>query len=157
MTFSVTKNGQPLDPDKYTWDEENKVFSTYESFLVLDFIDYFNVTFNTGHYCIFNTGHSCTFNTKYNCTFNTGPYCIFHTGSYCIFNTDYKCTFNTEYCCMFNVYYSCKFKVGKECVIKRRDVFEFFSPPDNKLIQLNEWKIPGFLTEEEILMKEIIE
>ena len=35
MSISVTKNGVPLDPSLYTWDEETKTFSTYENELVL--------------------------------------------------------------------------------------------------------------------------
>ena len=65
--FSVTQNGKELDKSKYNWDEENKVFSTKENNLVLDFYDYIEVTFNTGYSCTFKTGSNCTFKTGENC------------------------------------------------------------------------------------------
>ena len=74
--FSVTQNGKELDKSKYNWDENNKVFSTKEDNLVLDFSDYFGVTFRTGYSCTFNTGSYCTFKTGYSCTFKTGDNCF---------------------------------------------------------------------------------
>lgn len=173
MTFSVTKFGKPLDPSLYTWDKANNVFSTEEDHLVLDFGDYNGVTFKTGYYCtfhtennctfhtgsgcIFNTGFDCTFYTEDGCIFNTVDNCKFYTGENCIFNTGVNCTFDTENNCTFNVSWSCKFTVGKECVIVRRDIFEVIFPPEKKWIKLNDCRTPGYLNEEEILMKEIIE
>jgi hypothetical protein len=75
IMFYVTQNGIPLDPSKYTWDEETNTFSTNESNLVLDFSGINSVVFNTGHYCTFKTGHNCTFDTGSDCTFNTGSDC----------------------------------------------------------------------------------
>ena len=65
--FSVTQNGKELDKSKYVWDENNKVFSTKENNLVLDFSDYSEVTFKTGSSCTFKTGAYCTFKTGDNC------------------------------------------------------------------------------------------
>lgn len=62
-TFNVTKNGKPLDPSLYTWDEKTKTFSTKESGLVLDFRSLDNCTFYTGNSCTFDTGYGCTFKT----------------------------------------------------------------------------------------------
>ena len=59
MTFSVTQYGKPLDPSKYFWDEDKKIFSTKENDLVLDFSDYYFITFNTGYSCYFHTGSDC--------------------------------------------------------------------------------------------------
>ena len=74
--FSVTQHGKELDKSKYVWDENNKVFSTKEDNLVLDFSDYSEVIFKTGSSCTFKTGSSCTFKTGDNCTFNTGENCF---------------------------------------------------------------------------------
>lgn len=60
MNFSVTKNGKPLDPSLYTWDETTRTFSSLENSLVLDFSKF----------------KRCTFKTGYNCTFDTGSYCV---------------------------------------------------------------------------------
>jgi hypothetical protein len=75
--FSVTQFGKELDNSKYTWNEENKVFSTKESNLVLDFSDYISVAFHTGFFCTFKTSHYCTFETLDNCVFYTGDCCKF--------------------------------------------------------------------------------
>ena len=173
MTFSVTQYGKPLSETKYKWDEETRTFSTKEDDLVLDFSDYSNVsfvtgysctfktgpccTFKTGNYCTFTTWSDCTFTTGSSCTFTTGSCCIFTTGHYCTFTTEYSCTFTTQDSCTFNVYHCCEFAVGKECSITRRDVFEVIIPDPDKKIKLREFEIKGFYTEEELMIKEIIE
>jgi hypothetical protein len=148
--FSVTQNGIELDKSKYNWDEVNKVFSTNENFLVLDFSDYFGVIFLTGSYCTFTTGLNCIFNTGWNCTFNTGSYCTFKTGSDCTFNTGSDCTFNTG--C------NCTFKTGDNCVIIRYDVKGVIEIPKNKTIKLktinlNGYRISGYTEIEEKLIQ----
>jgi hypothetical protein len=170
--FSVTRFGKELDKSKYTWDEKNKVFSTKENCLVLDFWDYDRVTFNTGfgcifgarNYCIFNTGSDCIFNTisfchfntSSHCTFATGNYCIFNTDSFCIFKTSSDCIFNTGSDCTFNTNSDCTFKTGENCVVIRRDVIGTIEIPVNKTIKLNDYKIAGY-TEIEEIKKEIKE
>ena len=139
--FSVTQNGKELDKSKYKWDEENKVFSTKENNLVLDFSDYFGVTFKTGYSCTFITGSSCTFNTGSDCTFNTGSSCTFKTGSYCTFTTGSDCTFNTSYCCTFNT--------GKNCVGIRYDVNGIIEIPKDITIKLNGYGKSGYTVIEE--------
>ena len=62
--FSVTKNGEPLSKELYTWNEKAKTFSTNENGLVLDFTGIYNVTFNTGSACTFKTDKNC-FVTRY--------------------------------------------------------------------------------------------
>ena len=59
MTFSVTKNGKPLDTSLYNQDKETRTFSTNESYLVLDFSYYSDCTFKTGSNCTFDTGYCC--------------------------------------------------------------------------------------------------
>ena len=66
MSLSVTQFGKPIPKEKYTWDEETKVFSSKESNLVMDF-DGTSATFTTGNGCTFNTSNGCTFTTGYNC------------------------------------------------------------------------------------------
>ena len=83
-TFSVTKNGTPLDPQLYTWDEKTKTFSTTEDGLVLDFRNMSGCTFNTGASCTFDTGYDCTFDTGAGCTFDTGYGCTFYTDAGCV-------------------------------------------------------------------------
>ena len=139
---SVTQNGKELSRDKYNWDEENQIFSTKENNLVLDFSDYFGITFLTGSHCTFTTGLNCTFTTDCYCTFKTGSYCIFKTGSDCIFNTGSDCMFNTG--C------NCTFKTGDNCVIIRYDVKGIIEIPANKTIKLNGYKISGYAEIKEI-------
>jgi len=76
MTYSITKNGVPLDKSLYTIDKKTKTFSSNEDGLVLDFINEFKWAFDTGYGCTFNTGPCCTFNTGYDCTFKTGGDCV---------------------------------------------------------------------------------
>jgi len=146
MTFSVTQNGKPLFPDKYTWDPETKTFSTNEVNLVLDFSGIDGVTFNTGWNCTFSTGENCTFNTDGNCTFttdgnctfktggdctfNTGGGCIFSTGGGCIFSTGGYCTFNTGWNCIFTTDGNCTFKTDGNCTFTTGGycTFKTFSP-----------------------------
>ena len=139
--FSVTKNGKPLEKEKYTWDEKTRTFSTAENYLVLDFRDYDNCTFNTGDGCTFDTGDCCTFDTGWHCTFDTGYGCTFDTGYDCTFKTGYGCTFNTDD--------SCTFDTGKKCVIVRRDIFEVIQPKENEIIKLCPYQIPGYISKRE--------
>jgi hypothetical protein len=176
----VTQYGKELDKSKYNWDKENKVFSTSEDNLVLDFSDYngvtfktsYSCTFTTGSNCTFNTGAYCTFNTDYSCTFNTDNYCTFDTGSYCIFKTGSECTFKTgDYCtfktgssctfttssdCTFNTDDSCTFKTGENCFVTRYDVKGVTEIPQNKTIKLNGCKISGYteIKEKLVVIKE---
>jgi len=105
--FSITQNGIPLSPDKYTWDEVNKVLTTSENNLVLDFTKYVGVTFITGSFCTFKTGNDCTFKTGSFCTFKTGWGCTFKTGYGCTFITGSNCTFDTGSDCTFNTGNNC--------------------------------------------------
>jgi hypothetical protein len=79
----VLQNGEILDLSKFTWDEENRIFSTVENDLVLDFNGIDNVIFKTGSRCTFKTGSRCTFKTGGRCTFKTGYNCTFDTGDWC--------------------------------------------------------------------------
>ena len=115
--FSITQNGKPLSPDKYTWDAKNKVLTTSEDNLVLDFTKYNGVTFITGSFCTFKTGWDCTFKTGNNCTFDTGYNCTFNTGGGCTFKTGNICTFNTGDNCTFNTGGICTFNTGDNCFI----------------------------------------
>jgi hypothetical protein len=130
---SVTQYGKELDKSKYTWDKENKVFSTEENNLVLDFSDYSEVIFNTSSHCIFKTGSNCTFNTGSHCTFKTGDYCTFKTGSYCIFKTGFNCIFKT----------------GANCVAIRYDVKGIIEIPKDITIKLNYYGVSGYTTVQE--------
>ena len=47
--FSITQYGNPLDESKYTIDLENKVFSSVENSLVLDFTEEYGWAFNQDH------------------------------------------------------------------------------------------------------------
>jgi len=134
--FSITQNGKPLDPSKYTWDEKTKTLSTNEKNLILDFSGYDGVTFKTGSYCVFTTGWFCVFKTGENCVFKTGGVCTFKTGEKCTFDTGENCTFTT--------WYSCTFTTGENCVIVRRDIFEVIQPEKEKTIKLNDWGVKGY-------------
>jgi hypothetical protein len=130
---SVTQNGKELDKSKYNWDEKNKIFSTEENNLVLDFSDYSEVTFNTSYSCTFKTGSYCTFKTSFNCTFKTGDYCTFTTGSNCTFNTGFNCIFKT----------------GANCVAIRYDVKGIIEIPKDITIKLNNYGVSGYNTVQE--------
>jgi len=76
----------------------------------------------------------CTFKTGSGCTFDTGSGCTFDTGSGCTFDTGSGCTFDT----------------GSGCVCVRRDVFEFFEIPNDKIIKLNNFEILGYTVVDEV-------
>ena len=121
MNFSITKYGQPLNPELYNWDEENRTFSTNEYDLVLDFRNIDGVTFKTGSRCTFTTGSGCMFTTGSGCTFTTGSGCTFDTLS------------------------NCTFKTKKNCVVIRRDIFEVIKLEKEKNhIKLNRHEVKGF-------------
>jgi hypothetical protein len=119
MNFSVSQYGLPLSPSKYTWDEEDKVFSSDENELVIDFFGIDGCKFNVGFYCTINAGYDCTFNT----------------GAYCTINAEYNCVFHTGYQCaivrrdIFEVYQT--------------------KPDKGFNIRLNDYKVPGFIEIEE--------
>jgi uncharacterized cupin superfamily protein len=163
--FSITQHGKELDKSKYSWNEETKTLTTKENGLVLDFSDYFGVTFktgfsctfttgnsctfNTGSRCTFKTGSSCTFNTSVSCTFDTGSCCAFKTGDYCIFQTGFGCTFDTGSDCTFKTSYFSTFKTGENCVAIRYDVKGIIEIPKNITIQFNDYGISGYTKVEE--------
>jgi hypothetical protein len=134
--FSITKNGIELGKSRYNWDEKTRTLSTTENYLVLDFSDYFGVTFKTGHSCIFKTGSSCTF--------DTGNYCTFKTGHYCTFNTGSNCTFDTGYSCIFKTGFNCTFNTGSNCVAIRFDVKGITEIPKDITIKFNDYGIYGY-------------
>ena len=115
LTGNITSRGKPLSEDKYSLDIENKVFSSDEHNLVLDFSGLNGWTFKTGQHCIFKTSGGCTFNTGNGCTFNTTTYCTFNTGFGCTFNTGRNCIFNTDNNCTFNTDHDCTFDTGQNC------------------------------------------
>jgi uncharacterized cupin superfamily protein len=115
FNYKVTQHGLELHPSKYTFDENNKVFSSLENDLVLDFSTVDGFTFKTGSDCTFKTGSDCTFTTIHDCTFITGSSCTFKTGSYCTFKTGNYCTFNTGFNCTFKTGSDCTFKTGSSC------------------------------------------
>jgi hypothetical protein len=150
--FSITQYGKELDKSKYSWNEKTKTLSTTEIYLVLDFSNYDNVTFNTGNYCIFTTGHHCTFTTGHYCTFTTGSSCAFHTsysctfktGDYCTFKTGSFCTFKTGKNCIFHTGYDCTFKTDENCVAIRYDVKGIIEIPKDITIKFNDYGISGY-------------
>jgi len=111
----VLLDGKPLDLDKFNWDEETKTFSSRECYLVFDFANINNCTFDTGSDCTFKTGNRCAFKTYDNCTFDTGSRCTFNTGSDCTFDTGSDCTFKTGNRCAFKTYDNCTFDTGSRC------------------------------------------
>jgi hypothetical protein len=115
--FSITQHGKELDKSKYSWNEETQTLITKENYLVLDFSDYYGVTFKTGKKCIFRTGDYCKFDTSSYGTFDTGDYCTFDTGDYCTFYTGSSCTFKTDSFCIFSTGRNCTFNTGKKCTI----------------------------------------
>ena len=141
--FSVTQFGKELDNSKYTWNEENKIFSTKENNLVLDFSYYNGVAFRTGFFCTFKTSHHCTFETLDNCVFYTGDCCKFHTHACCVFKTGSFCEFYTGAKCAFYTAENCIFKTGSSCSIIRVDVEGVIEIP-NKAIELNGRSISGY-------------
>ena len=166
MSLSVTQFGKPIPKEKYTWDEETKVFSSKKSNLVIQcyvehttFTTGRNCTFITGDNCSFNTSYGCDFNTGHGCTFDTGSDCTFATGNNCSFDTGYSCTFATNNdcifktgngCvfktgndCVFNTSHGCTFTTGTGCIIVRRDIFEVIKIPKKTTIKLN--NIKGFI------------
>jgi uncharacterized cupin superfamily protein len=158
--FSITQYGKELGKSKYSWNEETKTLSTKENYLVLDFSDYDEVTFKTGHSCTFKTGEDCTFKTGESCTFKTGSCCTFKTGDYCTFHTGHSCTFHTGYYCTFKtgdsctfdtdsdctftIGHSCTFKTGDNCVAIRYDVKGINEIPKDITITFNGYCIPGY-------------
>jgi hypothetical protein len=152
LPFCVTQCGINLTPDKYTWDETTRTFTTEENFLVIDvqqgidnitfntnaycrFNTWSNFNFNTGAYCTFDTGNSCTFNTLTHCFFRTGINCLFDTGSDCIFNCLSNCTFNTEDNCIFKTSSGCAFRTGKNCTFNTGGCCSFEAKGDGILIR----------------------
>ena len=132
--FSITQFGKPLDESLYTIDIENKLFSTAEDSLILNFEDLHHWVFISSGDCIFKTGNGCvfkingghcTFKTGWECTFDTDWHCTFDTGENCIFHTSNSCTFDTCSSCIFSIddIESCKFKSydGVSIVLDRDD------------------------------------
>ena len=117
MSYSITQYGKPLSKKKYSIDLEDRIFSSSEDDLVLDFTGFNknNWQFSTGGNCTFKAGSYCMFNTGNNCTFEAGNRCVFKTGGGCTFKTGTECTFATDNNCTFDTYSDCTFKTGNGC------------------------------------------
>ena len=127
-SYVINKDGKPLSRNKYSVDKRNRVFTTQEENIELDFSEFDewtfivkdNATIKAGYNSMFNGGNECIFRTKHNCTFYTGSYCKFRTGSDCTFRASNDCEFNTGSACTFrtdnygtfNTGGSCTFRVG---------------------------------------------
>ena len=120
--YSITQNGKPLSKDKYCIDLKNKVFSSTEGNLVLDFNDLEDWTLNTKYGCIFNTSINCTFNTGPACVFCTDNGCTFTTGNCCTFVTGMNCTFKTGSGCTFDTNSGCTFDTNSGCIFLLCDI-----------------------------------
>ena len=150
--YTITKNGEIVNPSLYSWNEDTKTFTSKLNNLVLDFsnsknctfVTGFECTFTTGSNCTFKTGDDCTFVTGSNCTFNVGSDCIFKTGSRCTFKTGSGCNFTTSWGCNFNTGSNCIFKTGYGCVVIRRDIYEVIELEESLTTKLNEYGIKGF-------------
>ena len=59
--------------------------------------------------------------------------------------------------CELNIWCSCKIKAGKGSKFYRNITKEKGELPENKWIKFNGFEIPGYLNEEELMLKEIIE
>jgi hypothetical protein len=166
--FNVTREGKPLDPSLYEWDQEKKIFSTEESHLVVDFSPWVddvelkagnnctfkagdfckfetgsNCKFETGSNCTFKTGSNCTFKTEFRCTFDTSHNCTFITGVYCTFNTGNNCTFDTDSNCIFNVGEKCIITAGAHCNYTKIIKVDSGEIPKNTKVYLGDFKTKG--------------
>lgn len=73
--FSVTHNGEPLDPKFYKWNEKTRTFSSRKSDITIKYQNGHFCTFKTGKWCIFDTGRHNHFITGFGAVFFcTGPY-----------------------------------------------------------------------------------
>ncbi len=140
----VLQNGKPLALDKFEWDEKEKIFSSGENDLIIDFASINGITFNTESNCVFKTESYCRFNTNYNCQFNTGADCVFNTGTDCIFKTKFDCQFNTGSDCVFDTGSTCVFNTGSDCVVVRKDIYEIIELEAGVKIKLNNYCIKGY-------------
>jgi len=155
--FSITKFGNPLDESLYTIDIKNKVFSSCENDLVLDFTYLEGWTFNTGNSCTFKAHSKCVFKTGSGCTFKTGHSCTFNTDWSCIFQTRSYCTFNTYSDCTFNTGWSCIFYTGHCCTLSLYDInsHEFKTHDGNSIIIDRKDKKHYVLTEEFVQLQKV--
>ena len=74
----VLYRGDIISIDDFSWDEENKIFSSGLDGLDINFSDIDGCTFDTGAYCTFITGSDCNFDTGDDCNFDTGLNCTFY-------------------------------------------------------------------------------
>ncbi len=118
------KNNKELPEDKYIWDEDNRIFSTQEEKLILDFSEYDSVTFNIknncklicGSDCVIKAGSFCKFETQNDCTFSTLIYNDFQTGDGCVFRSGRNCSFDTGIRCVFKTGNNSRFITGHSCI-----------------------------------------
>ena len=92
MKFSVTKNGEPLSPELYIWDEKTKTLSTAESGLVLDFSGVNDCTITAGYGNTITAGDDNTITACYGNTITAGDGNTITAGDG---NTITACDFNT--------------------------------------------------------------
>jgi len=72
MPFKITKNpDKKLQSHLYQLDIKNKIFTSIENDLYLNFEDGKGWTFNIGNRCIIKTNVGCIFNAGYKCIFYT--------------------------------------------------------------------------------------
>jgi len=171
LPFCVTQCGINLSPDKYTWDEDTRTFTSEENFLVIDvqqgidnitfntnaycrFNTWSNFNFNTGACCTFDTGNNCTFNTLNNCYFRTGLNCVFDTGSDCIFNSLSNCDFHADDNCIFKTSSGCIFRTGRNCTFNTGGNCTFETRGDCVLIRRDIFEVQTLYPEVKMILND---
>lgn len=127
--FTITQNGQPLNPSKYTWDETTKTLKTEESNL--------KIVFEDSNINIIALGSQNIVEVKDNSILNLGNSCKITAGTGNFLTTrDYnKILINGGN----------TITPGRNCRIIRLDLnlTEIFTPRDFITIKLNGIGVPG--------------
>lgn len=122
MSYTITQNGDPLSASLYTVDEENKIFTTLEDNLLVDFTDLSGWCFHmdgcswctilADDYCHVKAGHhntivagvSSCFQCGWATSYTTGPSCCFHSrGHENTFDVGDDCIINCKDSCIDHI------------------------------------------------------
>jgi hypothetical protein len=83
VIYKIGQKGKLLDKSLYTIDNDQRIFTTTENNLTVNFKNLKGWTFRTGNNCKFKTGNFCTFYVGDDCKFSTWSGCVFIPGDDC--------------------------------------------------------------------------
>lgn len=126
------KNGGVIALDAFNWDQNTQSLSTFESGILIDLLEFDNLSVKTGNdttvyvgdICTVEIGDFSTVDAGYGCTIVAWNGCNITCGSDCIINAINDCDISCEDYNTISVVTNATITSGKECVLVKRHGYD---------------------------------